>query len=201
MVALLAACAAPYSAPSATSVWKSVVKVDGADDIGSGVAVGQSKDGHTAVLTAYHVVKGETKLTIHGLPATVLSVDKAHDLALLDVPVWIPSVDVLPTAPIPGEPEVTVGFPLGLEETATPGFMGEPNVVTKAKGLQAVSGAMWEGNSGGAIFVYRDGKWMLAGIADAIAVRGQGTPFEKEYDTIGLCVPSDVIQGFLSHIA
>lgn len=67
------------------------IRVECPGSRGSGTAVGRSPNGGTLILTNYHVIDGEQSYTVYSgdgqsANATVASLDKDNDLALLEIP-------------------------------------------------------------------------------------------------------------------
>jgi S1-C subfamily serine protease len=168
--------------------------------IGSGSGVIIDQDG--TIVTNAHVVEVSDRATAvdvvladgSSLAATVLAVDPANDLALLDIDadgltaIAIGSTDQL----LVGDPVIAIGNPLGLE--------GGPSVSTgivsaldrsldgaggPLSGVLQTDAAITEGSSGGALL---DAQGRLVGITTAVGVSSVGI------EGIGFALPvEDVV--------
>lgn len=174
---------------------------------GSGTVIGDihhhvgNKDGvfHSVILTNEHVVKGASKVYVHWkgrkIEGRVIAIDAELDLALVQVSVRLPKVEML-TGPIwDGENTWVVGYPFGLSASITHGFISPK---APKQELRQESASIWFGNSGGGVFVLRDGHYVLAGVTDAIYVKPMmgGILFAN---TVGFFVPIESVKKFLAN--
>lgn len=171
--------AAQDQAPAVTMQY--AVKISLEHSMGSGVVVGHATlngvDAASIILTCDHVLTEDgthppppyVKVT-HGnetIEGTVLGYeDKEKDLALVLAPVVWPVAPFYRGSVQSGEQELIVGYPLDTNLSITSGYISAPEA--EPYGLREGSAPAWPGNSGGGVFVLRDGQWKLAGIADAI---------------------------------
>lgn len=125
---------------------------------GSGVHIGNG-----LILTAAHVVNGEDKITVSyqsGItrPATVLGLDKAHDVAVLETTYAGPSAKLSCSAVRVGEYLHIVGNPYDLEFIHTFGRVANAVVKQIKPWAEAVIGDIvaGPGNSGGPVFNSRN---------------------------------------------
>lgn len=160
------------TAPLAARVLRSLFTVKGERKLGAGFVAWVS-DGDSYVITANHVVDGQLGpgLTVerrHGSwSATVISVDRHNDLALLRVdgrPTGAPPLWQQPfkRRPKVGDELLLAGSPYGLEGTVTTGIVSRVN----GRVIQTDAAAN-PGNSGGPAV---DGRGRVVGVL----VRGGG---------------------------
>lgn len=173
---------------------------------GSGTLIGyihyhfDGNDGvfQTAILTNEHVIKGASKVYVHWkgkkIEGRVIAVDSELDLALVQVPVRLPTVELLAGPIWDGENTWVVGYPFGLSASITHGFISPK---APKEELRQESASIWFGNSGGGVFVLRDGRYVLAGVTDAIFVKPVmgGILFAN---TVGFFVPIESVKIFLA---
>jgi len=173
---------------------------------GSGTIIGDihyhlgNKDGvfQSGILTNEHVIKGASKVYVHWkgkkIEGRVIAVDAELDLALVQVPVRLPKVELLAGPIWDGENTWVVGYPFGLSASITHGFISPK---APKEGLRQESASIWFGNSGGGAFVLRDGRYVLAGVTDAIYVKPMmgGLLFAN---TVGFFVPIESVYTFLA---
>jgi serine protease Do len=178
---------------------ESVVQVRTPGGLGSGFFI--NEDGY--LITNFHVIEGETKISIEVYHVRngqldrksykdlrIVAMNKFADLALLKVedagapkfkPVPFGDVDALAV----GERVFAIGSPLGLERTVTEGIMS-----TKTREMQ---GALYlqtttqinPGNSGGPLFNLR---------GEVIGVTNMKLNFAEG---LGFAIPSDQVRYFL----
>lgn len=115
----------------------------------------------------------------------VLIRDTKLDLAVLKLRkegLMLQGADILTEDPQEGEDVVAVGYPLGLTRTVTRGnfggfeamssdlqwdeFGGPSSDPASSRAMYRATPPIFGGNSGGGMFVERDGHWKLAGISD-----------------------------------
>ena len=180
---------APDWAATAAAVIPSTVSIEVTSRSGSGEGSGVIWDTAGHIVTNNHVVAALGSSAVftvrladgRTLPATVVSTDPAHDLAVLRL--TTPPADLTPiplgddTSLRVGDPVMAVGNPLGLSETVTTGIVsalardvptsesarGATQTTTSA--IQ-VSAPINPGNSGGALV---DAEGRLVGINFSIA--------------------------------
>ncbi|MBF0621342.1 MAG: trypsin-like peptidase domain-containing protein [Magnetococcales bacterium] len=171
--------------------------------IGSGVII--TEDGY--IVTNYHVVEQSKNVfvTVYSdngsrrLPAQVIRLDEARDLALLK----IDSNKPLKTAALGrgevvnlGDPVITVGCPFGLEQTVSKGVVSaiRKSVViegTVHKGLIQTDAAINQGNSGGPLV---SNKGTVIGINTAIY-----SP-TRAFSGVGFAVPANHVVDFVEEV-
>ena len=174
----------------ASEAYKSVVTITSNGGEGSGFVV--SANG--LILTANHVVTGAQSLTVtlpggRDVPATVVSTDPLHDVALI-------KVNATGLTPLPlgnsssltvGETAIAVGSPLGtfndtvtsgivsaLDRTITVSESGSASQQTQLSGLIQTDAPINPGNSGGPLL---DASGHVIGLIDAGASGAQGIGF------------------------
>jgi S1-C subfamily serine protease len=151
----------PEAQPDFQSVRQSVVylerMVDGElEGFCSGVKITE-----TEVLTAAHCDLDEP-LYVHGYKAQIVKKDEEKDLMLLHVPVGsaCPCVPNAVLTPKQDGKVYIVGFPLSAGQVVTEGtYQSEDE-----EGYILVTAPATYGNSGGGIFMWHDGHWVLIGI-------------------------------------
>lgn len=173
---------------------------------GSGTIIGDihhhfgNKDDvyHSAILTNEHVIKGASKVYVHWkgkkIEGRVIAMDSGLDLALVQVPVRLPKVELLDGPIWDGENTWVVGYPFGLSASITHGFISPK---APKEELRQESASIWFGNSGGGVFVLRDGRYVLAGVTDAIYVKPMMGALLFA-NTVGFFVPIESVKKFLA---
>lgn len=193
----LAAILAPYMAQSPDAARGPVRKLSTANGNGSGVMVAPG-----FVLTAQHVaVVPDLVLRKNGVKGKVLATGDSEqvDLGLLHYPsqfAQCPCARLARYEAQPNEPIYVVGYPYGIMQTLSPGVAQGvvPSVIVPgAFGTEQVLGprlvfaaAIGPGNSGGGVFVLRDGEFQLVGIV--VEMAGE----------FGMAIPLVSIKTFLS---
>ena len=174
--------------PAAISaaVLPSVFRVRAAGVTGTAFAVGdKAADGQANLLTNFHVVaavwnagnrrvfleRGKTELT-----ATIVTVDRARDLALLRAPGRVRGLTPHPAAVQPGQQIVVVGAPLGLEDTVTTGVVSAYRQQDGSPTIQ-FDAPINPGNSGGPV------------VGSGNEVLGLATAKARDAEGIGLAIP------------
>jgi S1-C subfamily serine protease len=141
-------------------------------DTGYGRMFGAKKRCHTVILTAAHVVEDKTYTKIHWMektmPGHVFAKDDQLDLALIEVPWELPTAELFFGPLVIFEQSCVAGYPFKLGPKLTCGYVGP--ISHENNDLQQDSASVWPGNSGGGVFVIRHGKWVVAGVTDAIHV-------------------------------
>jgi S1-C subfamily serine protease len=182
------------------AAWSVQVVAVGPDGhgFGSGTVVG-SIDGHPTILTCDHVVDGADKITVAGFGAHIIRKDTTDDLALLvlDTPANWHQATVLDGDTRLGEIEYGVGYPLGRLVNFSTGYFG-PTIFYDEFGhwVNEGSAPIWPGNSGGGVYVWRNG-WKLAGVSEAVAIGVAGMTVYMA-STINYTIPPRVIRDFLA---
>jgi serine protease Do len=172
--------------------------------LGSGVIIHSSG----LVVTNAHVINQADQVVVRltgldasteeEIPATILSTDLTHDLALLRLEKPGPyaaatfgrSDDLMP-----GETVIAIGSPVGLGRTVTTGIVSALNRSMTIEqqtfeGLIQTDAAVNRGNSGGALLNIL-GEWI--GVNSAIASLSNGGS-----DGISFAIPMETVKSFLS---
>lgn len=177
----VSAAVAMGASPADALAWS--VKIEAGDSEGSGTVVGH-QGAHSLVLTCDHVLTDDGN---HVAPAEVIvkrngrsyrarlvAQDRQLDLALLDVPAVFPAAPLYDGPLTAGEPEMIIGAPYDEGLAVTTGYVGEMALPFRGDGHRTRQGSApaHPGNSGGGVFVRRNG-WKLAGVEESIlAPRG-----------------------------
>lgn len=195
----------------AAEVVDSVVTVDVAIDVrgrgeltGSGSGIVLDDDG--TIVTNAHVVEDATRVTVTladgtTADATVVGIDSAQDLAVLDIdatglsPISLGTTDGLAV----GDPVIAVGNPLGLDggPSVTTGIVSALGRVLEEsdvslQGVIQTDAAITEGSSGGALL---DGEGRLIGVTTAVGVSSVGV------EGIGFAIPVETVTTVVAAIA
>ena len=194
-LSLLAACSfSPADSFQSARATVRLLDIPGVGN-GSGVVIAPGK-----VLTANHVaVEVEHGLLLEPgrVPVATEKADENVDLALLGAPVACPCAKLAEYPAQEDEPVIVIGFPMNervqlqiLTRGAAQGVIGSQLALTAP-----VAG----GNSGGGVFVWRDGEWQLVGIL--VATRGQGAdapvPIGVPVNYLSIAVDLETIRKFL----
>ena len=151
------------------AVGPAVVQLETSDALGAGVLY--STEG--LILTAAHVVEGETEVLVRlfdgrTLEGTVLGFHDVTDVAV----VQIPAADDLPVAILGlgvdtkvGQLAVALGSPFGFDQTATAGIVSAVDRVVRTVTMVQTDAAINPGNSGGPLV---DSSGRVIGINDII---------------------------------
>ncbi|GAA4936521.1 S1C family serine protease [Actinoplanes utahensis] len=193
-------------APIVATVQPSVVTVlvDGArsSSLGSGVVIGANG----LILTNNHVVEADGTVSVRlstgrTVPATVVSTDPTHDLALVQAtglsgltPVTFATDDTVAV----GDTVLAFGAPLGLEGTVTSGIVSALDRTLdtgeeKLTGLLQTDAAINQGNSGGALV---DMSGRVVGINVAIATTGDSSGSVG----LGFAIPAGTVADVVSRL-
>lgn len=165
--------------------------------LGSGFVVNYS--GRNYIMTNYHVVDGDSNLTVtfgdgNAYPALVIGSDAYADLAVLSVP-GAPASQMVPlnvtysSSLSVGEPVLAIGNPYGLTGSMTFGIVSQlgRTIQDATAGNYSIpdviqfSAPINPGNSGGPLL---DGNGAVVGITTADVSNSQGLGFAISSDTI-----------------
>lgn len=150
-------------------VEQSIVYIRTSSGEGSGFSLGGM------VVTNFHVVAGESEIIVLDstgadfLVTSVLAFDEERDLALLEIPAWVPEVTFAKTLPRPGDDVLVLGYPAG----ATLGI--DTATVTKGilsairAGYLQFDAAISPGSSGGAVLNSKGEVWGVTVAKHAVA--------------------------------
>ena len=166
--------------------------------LGSGFVI--DKAGH--VVTNFHVVEGASEISVgfsnrDGLPATVVGVDRATDIAVLKVEEKaraLTPLDLGDSSTVRvGDPVVAIGNPFGLERTVTAGIVSALSrpLATPGGAIDQViqtDAPLNSGNSGGPLL---NARGQVIGVNTAIATTGDGAAGSLG---IGFAVPIDTVR-------
>ena len=178
--------------PEAVSskVLPSVFRVRAGDFTGTAFSVGdKAANGKANLLTNYHVVAevysdgGRTVSLERGstqISATIVKVNKAKDLALLQAAQGINPIGAAASQVKPGQQVVVVGAPLGLDDTVTSGVISAYRPDDPDGTTIQFDAAINPGNSGGPLV---NSDEQVVGVATAKA---------KDAEGIGLAIPISV---------
>ena len=184
-----------FARVASSVVFIEVQRPDGAD-VGSGVVL--HADGF--VVTAAHVVEGSSSISVvfvdgHREPATVATLSRTEDLALLAVKALPPTTFVATLADsdelVVGQPVYCIGAPLGLRHTLTTGIVSAirdnygSELSLSPRHVIQTDASINQGTSGGALF---DRFGRVVGIASFIASRSGGSV------GLGFAVPSNIVR-------
>jgi S1-C subfamily serine protease len=167
------------------------IRISDTDGMGSGVHIGKG-----FIVTAAHVVKGQTEVTIkthvgQEAKAAVLWASSQYDVALLRTEASIPAADLDCRTAQVGSTVVAIGNPLGMDFISSYGkIAGEPREFADTwKSVFVTDLTVIMGNSGGGVFS-EDGQ--LVGIV--VGVLGvPGANESKSYLGLSTVVPSSVV--------
>jgi S1-C subfamily serine protease len=160
----------------------SVFRVTAGRASGTAFAMARTPAGGTYLLSNEHVVEDVSKgdkirLSREGArhTATLLAVNSRGDVALLETRTMIPLLRLATAPPVPGEPVVVVGAPVGLEDTVTSGVISKirPIPGRRQRYIQ-FDAAINPGNSGGPVL---DAGGRVVGLATAKVMDAEGIGF------------------------
>jgi S1-C subfamily serine protease len=166
--------------------------------LGSGFVI--DKAGH--VVTNFHVVEGASEISVSfsnrdGVPAAVVGVDSATDIAVLKVEEKaraLTPLDLGDSSTVRvGDPVVAIGNPFGLERTVTAGIVSALSrpLATPGGAIDQViqtDAPLNSGNSGGPLL---NARGEVIGVNTAIATTGDGAAGSLG---IGFAVPIDTVR-------
>lgn len=183
------------------SLGESVVQVRTPSGVGSGFFI--SEDGH--LITNFHVIEGETRISVEVYhqkdsqldrrsykDVRIVAMNKFADLALLRVDdagaprfkrVLVGDTDALSV----GERVFAIGSPLGLERTVTEGILSTKTRQMGGSLYLQTTAQINPGNSGGPLFNLRG---EVVGVTNMKLTFGEG---------LGFAIPSDELKYFLLH--
>ena len=186
--------------PEAVSskVLPSVFRVRAGDFTGTAFSVGdKAANGRANLLTNYHVVAevysdgGRTVSLERGstqISATIVKVNKAKDLALLQAAQGINPIGAAASQVKPGQQVVVVGAPLGLDDTVTSGVISAYRPDDPDGTTIQFDAAINPGNSGGPLV---NSDEQVVGVATAKAKDAEGIglaiPIKTACDTFAIC--------------
>lgn len=180
---------------------ESVVQVRAPSGLGSGFFV--TEDGY--LITNFHVIEGETKLSVevyhqrNGLlerrsykDVRIVAMNKFADLALLkvddkDAPKFKRVLLGDPESLSVGERVFAIGSPLGLERTVTEGILSTKTRQMGGALYLQTTAQINPGNSGGPLFNLRG---EVIGVTNMKLTFGEG---------LGFAIPGDELKYFLNH--
>ncbi|MGF1644199.1 MAG: trypsin-like peptidase domain-containing protein [Thiotrichales bacterium] len=170
----------------------SVVRVVGDGVEGSGVVVADGR-----VITAAHVIDEVVDLQVNfdGIhrPARLLSVFPDRDVALLAVDTrYARPLALLDRSPHVDETVWAVGYPLGGNQVATSGRFHE-----EVRGDLHTSASVNHGQSGGALLVCENGRFVVAGMITAFGAVRRGDQLVR-LDDYSVSLSVDEIRYFLT---
>jgi serine protease Do len=171
------------------------------EGLGSGFFI--NSDGY--LITNFHVIEGETELTVEVYHQTgdqldrqsykevrIVAINKFHDLALLKIEdktapkfkyATLGTSDGLSV----GDPVFAIGSPLGLERTVTSGIVSTKTRELEGELYLQTSTQINPGNSGGPLF-------NLAG--EVVGVTNMKITFGEG---LGFAIPVELVKNFLDH--
>ncbi|HEY0532941.1 MAG TPA: trypsin-like peptidase domain-containing protein, partial [Actinoplanes sp.] len=181
-----------------SKVLPSVFRVRAGDFTGTAFSVGdKAGSGKANLVTNYHVVAeiytdGGRKVSLERgstqIDATIVKVNKAKDLALLQANQGINPLGTSPGQVKPGQQVVVVGAPLGLDDTVTSGVISAYRPDDPDGTTIQFDAAINPGNSGGPL-VNSDHE--VVGVATAKAKDAEGIglaiPIKTACDTFSIC--------------
>ena len=197
----------PLVVPSFDPVAAATVQIKTFKEDGSGIASGsgivvgmgiyspvstmKAKKTGTRILTAKHLLEGEGLTTLRVYQGDKVLAAVPEQLGLGSEADWMTlicdgvigkPVSLVPAgAPVSEfEPCAVMGHPLTI---ATPTLTEGRIQAAESWGIR-ISAPIIFGNSGGGLFVVRDGRWVLAGVTVGIYATGFGIPITH----MGLCV-------------
>jgi putative serine protease PepD len=180
------------------TVLPSVFRVRAGNFTGTAFSVGdKAADGKANLLTNFHVVEsvweaGNRKVFLERgkdeVSATIVSVDKVKDLALLRANRTIVGLAAARATVKPGQQVVVVGAPLGLEDTVTTGVVSAYRPDDRDGPSIQFDAPINPGNSGGPVVNSKD---EVIGLATAKARDAEGigiaVPIKTACETFKVC--------------
>jgi serine protease Do len=156
----------------------SVVRIETPNGMGTGFVVWQ--DGR--IVTNLHIIAGagEARVILHDkrtfTEIEVLAADRAHDLAILRIPVKnLPTLRTGDSTVLKaGDRVVAIGNPMGLETTVTDGLISAVRQIDPKLTLLQISAPISPGSSGGPLFNERG---EVIGVTTLFSAEGQNLNF------------------------
>jgi putative serine protease PepD len=189
----------------AETLLPSVVQIE----LGSGVGSGVVYDPDGLILTAAHVVRGTSEVTVRladgsRLTGTVLGSDSLNDIAVVQVDRSdLPAAELaLGEEPRVGQLAVALGSPWGLNSTVTAGIVSAVDRSLDGQSMIQTDASINPGNSGGPL-ADRFGRviginvsiFTSSGASDGV---GFAVPIDRAYDIAQAIVAGETIEpGFL----
>jgi S1-C subfamily serine protease len=183
----------------------SVVQIELTSGVGSGVVY----DADGLILTAAHVVRGTSQVTVRladgsRLTGTVLGSDSVSDIAVVEVDRSdLPAAELaLGEEPRVGQLAVALGSPWGLNSTVTAGIVSAVNRSLDGQSMIQTDASINPGNSGGPL-ADRFGRviginvsiFTTSGASDGV---GFAVPINRAYEIARAIVAGETIEpGFL----
>lgn len=176
---------------------------------GTGSGFVWDREGH--IVTNYHVIEGAESIEVAlsdevQVPAQVVGVDPANDLAVLKIEVaaeQLVPVELGTSADLRvGQRAIAIGNPFGLDRTLTVGVisaLGRPLQTNQDNFIYNVvqtDAAINPGNSGGPLL---DSRGRVIGVNTAIRQGAEGIGFAVPVDTVKRVVPVLVSEGRYPH--
>lgn len=181
---------------------------------GTGVVIQETETG-SRIITAAHVVKGAKTIraqqtinghTAYGFGLTILKIDDDLDLAILSCNVkWAGVARIINNASLLQNfiPAFTYGYPGSpegqLDGILSFGFVSNISERNFAEGRTMTSSSVpvSKGNSGGGLFIFVDGYWQLAGVADYVLINRYMNNHQM-VNTISAFVSASEMLGFIA---
>lgn len=169
----------------AATVGPAVVQIETGTAIGAGVLY--STDG--LILTAHHVVEGETDVMVRLfdgriVDGTVLGFDAVTDIAVVEIPASpdLPVASLALESPTRvGQLAVALGSPFGFDQTVTAGIVSAVDRVVRGVTMVQTDAAINPGNSGGPLL---NAAGEVVGVNTAIAGNAQSVGFAISVETV-----------------
>jgi len=177
---------------------------------GTGSGFIYDDQGH--IVTNYHVIEGADSIEVKfsdklEVPAQVVGIDPANDLAVLVVETVPQGIEPLPLGSSDdlrvGQRTIAIGNPFGLDRTLTTGVvsaLGRPLQTERDNtvifDVIQTDAAINPGNSGGPLL---NSRGQVIGINTAIRENAQGIGFAVPANTVKRIVPALIENGFYPH--
>ena len=161
----------------------SVYTVEAGEALGSAFVISSTAD-HALLVTNYHVIEEVWDVGGRGvrlrkdeqtLAGVITRVDPTTDVALVQVPTTLPSLERATEVPSAGDPVLVVGSGMGLEGTVASGVVSSVRTEEGVEYLQ-FSAPINVGNSGGPV-VDRHGRVVGVSVAKLVGPGVEGISF------------------------